>query len=46
MELGPLKATDGTYNMDVPSGADVSKLRSVVIWCKQLAVHFAVAALT
>jgi hypothetical protein len=46
VELGPLKATDGTYNMDVPSGTDVSGLRSVVIWCKQFAVQFKVAALT
>ena len=45
VELGPLKATDGDYNMDVPAGTDVSGLRSVVIWCKQFAVQFAVAPL-
>lgn len=46
VELGPLKATDGNYNMDVPAGTDVSGLHSVVIWCKQFAVLFAVAPLS
>jgi hypothetical protein len=46
VELGTLKATDGNYNMDVPAGTDVSGLHSVVIWCKQFAVQFAVAPLT
>jgi hypothetical protein len=46
VELGTLKATDGNYNMDVPAGTDVSGLRSVVIWCKQFAVQFAVAPLS
>jgi len=45
VELGALKATDGTYNMDVPAGTDVSGVHSVVIWCKQFAVQFAVAPL-
>jgi len=45
VELGTLKATDGNYNMDVPAGTDVSSLNSVVIWCKQFAVQFAVAPL-
>ena len=45
VELGALKATDGTYNMEVPAGTDVSGLHSVVIWCKQFAVQFAVAPL-
>lgn len=45
VELGPLKATDGSYNMDVPVGTDAAAHRSVVIWCKQFAVQFAVAAL-
>ena len=46
VELGKLKATDGNYNMDVPAGTDVSGLKSVVIWCKQFAVQFAVAPLS
>ena len=46
IELGRLKATDGEFNTKVPAGVDVSKLESVVIWCKQFAVQFAVAPLT
>jgi hypothetical protein len=45
VELGTLKATDGSFNTDVPSGTDVAAIRSVVIWCKQFAVQFAVAPL-
>jgi hypothetical protein len=45
VELGRLKATDGAFNTKVPAGTDVSKLHSVVIWCKQFAVQFAVAPL-
>lgn len=45
VELGALKATDGNYNMDVPAGTDVSGIHSVVIWCKEFAVQFAVAPL-
>lgn len=45
VELGRLKATDGEFNTKVPAGVDVSKLQSVVIWCKQFAVQFAVAPL-
>ncbi len=45
IELGRLKATDGNFNMDVPAGSDVSSAKSVVIWCKQFAVQFAVAPL-
>lgn len=46
VELGPLKATDGAFNTPVPTGTDVRELRSVVIWCKQFAVQFAVAPLS
>lgn len=45
VELGRLKATDGDFNTDVPAGTDVTTIRSVVIWCKQFAVQFAVASL-
>lgn len=43
IELGRLKATDGSFNMDLPPGADPTGAASVVIWCKQFAVLFAVA---
>ncbi len=45
IELGRLKATEGNFNMDLPAGADSSGGASVVIWCKQFAVQFAVAPL-
>lgn len=46
VELGRLKATDGDFNTKVPAGTDVASLHSVVIWCKQFAVQFAVAPLS
>ena len=46
VDLGALKATDGDFNTKVPAGTDVVSLKSVVIWCKQFAVQFAVAPLS
>lgn len=45
IELGRLRATDGSFNMDLPAGTVPWDAASVVIWCKQFAVQFAVAAL-
>jgi hypothetical protein len=45
IELGRLKADKGSQNYDVPAGADVGRVQSVVVWCKQFAVQFAVATL-
>lgn len=45
IELGRLKATDGSFNMDLPVGSIPADAASVVIWCKQFAVQFAVAPL-
>jgi hypothetical protein len=45
IELGRLRATDGSFNTPIPAGTDVRPVRSVVIWCKQFSVQFAVAAL-
>jgi hypothetical protein len=45
VELGRLKATDGAFNYAVPVGAQVSTMRSVVIWCKAFSVQFGVAQL-
>jgi hypothetical protein len=36
--LGPLKATNGSFNYDVPLSADLSAYRSVVVWCRAFAV--------
>ena len=45
IELGRLRATDGSFNTPIPAGTDVGTARSVVIWCKEFAVLFAVAPL-
>jgi hypothetical protein len=45
LEIGRLKATDGNFNMDLPAGMVPTDAASVVIWCKQFAVQFAVAPL-
>ncbi len=45
IEVGRLRATDGSFNMRVPEGTDVSGVKSVLIWCKQFAHLFAVAPL-
>jgi hypothetical protein len=36
--LGPLKATNGSFNYIVPADQDISLDRSVVVWCRQFAV--------
>jgi electron transfer DM13 len=35
--LGPLKATNGSFNYAVPA-TDVSRYKSVVVWCRQFSV--------
>ena len=43
LELGRLKATDGSFGYDLPAGADPDAYRSAIIWCKQFAHLFATA---
>jgi hypothetical protein len=43
LELGRLKATDGSFGYDLPAGVDPSRFRSAIIWCKQFAHLFAFA---
>ena len=43
LELGVLKATDGSFGYDLPPGADPSAYRSAIIWCKQFSHLFATA---
>jgi hypothetical protein len=45
LELGPLKATDGSFNYEIPAGTDVSSYRSAIVWCKPFEVLFASAPL-
>lgn len=43
LEVGKLKATDGSFGYDLPAGTDPSTFRSAIIWCKQFSHLFAVA---
>ena len=43
LELGKLKATDGSFGYDLPEGVDPARFRSALIWCKQFSHLFAVA---
>ena len=45
LELGPLKATDGAFNYEIPPGTDVSQFKSAIVWCKPFSVLFAAAPL-
>jgi hypothetical protein len=45
LELGRLKATDGSFGYDLPEGVDPGEFESAIIWCKQFAHLFAVAPL-
>ncbi len=43
LEVGLLKATDGSFGYDLPAGTDPARYRSAIIWCKQFSHLFAVA---
>lgn len=43
--LGMIKATDGNHNYVIPAEADLSGLRSAVIWCDRFNVAFGSAPL-
>jgi hypothetical protein len=45
LEVAKLKATDGSFNVPLPDGADPTDMRSVLIWCKQFSHLFAWATL-
>ena len=36
--LGPLKATNGSFNYELPETADVAVYHSVVVWCRAFGV--------
>jgi hypothetical protein len=46
LEVGTLKATDGSFGYDLPAGTDPSRFRSAIIWCKRFSHLFAVAPFT
>jgi hypothetical protein len=43
LDLGSLKGNRGNQNYTVPAGTDLTRFRSVVIWCKRFTVGFGVA---
>ena len=43
LELGKLKATDGSFGYELAPGIDPVAFRSAIIWCKQFSHLFAVA---
>lgn len=45
LDLGELKATDGTFSYPVPSDVDLASFKSVTIFCKSFPTIFAVATL-
>ena len=45
-ELGELKGNVGSQNYEIPAGVDLSRARSVVIYCNPFRVVFSVATLT
>ena len=45
LSLGRLKATDGSFNYEIPSQVDLAGVKSVIVWCRQFSFLFAVAPL-
>jgi hypothetical protein len=45
-ELGRLKGNRGNQAYDIPAGLDLTRFRSVSIWCKRFAVSFGAATLS
>lgn len=38
--LGALRATNGSFNYELPAGTSVSDYRSIVVWCRAFTVLF------
>jgi Electron transfer DM13 len=45
-DLGGLKGNQGNQQYELPSGLDLERYSTVVIWCRAFSVHFARAPLT
>jgi Electron transfer DM13 len=46
IDLGSLKGNIGNQNYEIPTGVDLSNIKSVVIYCKTFHVVFSVASLS
>jgi electron transfer DM13 len=44
--LGPIKGNIGDQNYDIPSDVDLSRYKSVTIWCRRFGVNFGTAPLS
>ncbi|GAC1471262.1 MAG: hypothetical protein PVSMB3_02600 [Candidatus Dormibacteraceae bacterium] len=44
-DLGPLKATDGSFNYELPAGTDLTTIKSVISYCQQFSVTITYAVL-
>lgn len=38
VDLGKLKATNGSFNYPLPASADLASVKSVVVWCRAFSV--------
>ena len=45
IDLGRLKATNGSFNYTIPASTDLGAVRSVVLWCRQFNVTITYATL-
>ena len=45
LDLGKLKATDGTFSYQIPAGTDLSQFKSVTVWCSSFPTIFTYATL-
>lgn len=45
VDLGPLRAFKGSQRYPIPSGVDLAKFHSVVIWCREFSVLISPAGL-
>ncbi len=43
--VAPLKGNVGDQSYDLPTGTDLARFRTVVIWCRRFGVNFAAAPL-
>jgi hypothetical protein len=46
IDLGSMKGNKGDQNYDIPADVDLSKYKSVTIWCARFGVNFGLAPLT
>jgi Electron transfer DM13 len=44
-DLGALRSTNGNLKYEIPSSVDVSKIKSVIIWCRLASIAFGGAVL-